>query len=362
MGAISFAASGTKGDFTLDIGFDVPADRVSVLFGPSGCGKTTVLRCIAGLEKLNGHVIVAGRAWQDDASSVFLPPHQRHAGYVFQEASLFQHLCVADNLEYGRKRRRPAHDNGLSVAEMAAMLDIAHLLDRKPGYLSGGERQRVAIGRALLSSPQLLLLDEPFTGLDRRIKKEIIERFLDIRKRLGIPALYVSHDMAEVAALADEMILMADGRKVSQGSPAEIFERVELQPATGRFEAGSLVVARVLAHDERYGLSRLELAGQAMFLPGVDAAVGEEVRLRIRARDVSLALTRPGDISIRNILVGQITEIVGEPDTAFAETVVDLGDVRIRARITRMAVDELRLAAGSKVHALIKSVSFDRRV
>ena len=362
MDRIAVAVSGGKGDFRLDMAFDTPANGVSVLFGPSGCGKTTILRCIAGLERMPGNVMVAGQVWQDDSKGVFLPPHHRAAGYVFQEASLFAHLNVRENLEFGRKRRMAQPAQGPSVDEMAGLLGIAHLCNRKPKHLSGGERQRVAIGRALLSAPRLLLMDEPFTGLDRQIKKETISLFLDLRKRLGIPALYVSHDMAEVAALADVMIVMADGSKVTQGLPSEIFEKVELQSATGRFEAGTLVVATVSDKDSQYDLTRLDLSGQALFLPGVDAAVGEKVRLRIRARDVSLALGRPTGISIRNMLSGQITEVVAEADTAFAETVVDIGGSRIRARITRMAVDELGLVPGKEVYALVKSVSFDRRV
>ena len=362
MDAVNVAVSGSRGRFHLDMAFEVPTNGVSVLFGPSGCGKTTILRCIAGLERMSGHVVVAGQSWQDDRRGLFLPPHLRQAGYVFQEASLFAHLNVRQNLEFGYKRRRASLTGGPSVDEMAGMLGIAHLVGRSPHNLSGGERQRVAIGRALLSAPRLLLMDEPFTGLDRQIKKEIIALFLQLRGRLAIPTLYVTHDMAEVAALADEMIVMADGRKIIQGPPSRVFERVDLQSATGRFEAGTLVVARMLERDIRYDLTRLELSGQDLFLTGVEAEIGEDVRLRIRARDVSLATERPTGISIRNILTGVIAEILVEPDTAFAETVVDIGGSRIRARITRMAVDELGLSIGSRVFALIKSVSFDRRV
>ena len=351
-----------RNGFSLDIDFTAPLQGITALFGPSGCGKTSLLRCIAGLNRLPGHLLVGGEAWQDEARGVYLPPHRRAVGYVFQEASLFPHLSVAKNLLYGAKRAGTETRNGApSFDDIVALLGIDHLLERAPEALSGGERQRVALGRALLSRPRVLLMDEPLSALDRMTKEEILPYFEALPQALGLPILYVSHDIAEVSRLADRMVLIAKGRKVAEGPLQALLERLDLSPETGRFEAGVVVSARVAGHDPDFRMTRLELGGQPLSLPQAEVAVGEDVRLRIRARDVGLATQRPTGISFRNVLAGTIQEIVEEPETAFAETLVEVGGQRLRARLTREAVAELGLIPGTPVFALIKSVAFDRR-
>ncbi|MEM9958526.1 MAG: molybdenum ABC transporter ATP-binding protein [Neomegalonema sp.] len=375
VGEISAELSGRRGAFELDVAFTTPMRGVTALFGPSGCGKTTVLRCIAGLDPLRGRLQVGETVWQDTARGIFQQPHTREIGYVFQEASLFDHLSVGDNLMFGRrraeKRNGRSKTESLSSDEVIDLLGLEPLLDRDPYGLSGGERQRVAVGRALLSYPKVLLMDEPLSALDRRAKEEILPYFDALHQRLDIPILYVSHDPTEVARLADQIVLMGNGRIIATGPVSEVFERLDLGPATGRFEAGAVVSARVREHMAEDSLTRLCIladtsdglreTGQFLSLPSVNAAVGEDLRLRIRARDVALATRRPEGLSIRNVLSGHLTEIVEDPGTAFAETLVDIGGARLRARITRAAVRELRLQTGDPVFALVKTISFDGR-
>ena len=360
--AIDAAFAGRLGGFALDVAFRVPMRGITALFGPSGCGKTTVLRCLAGLQHLPGRLTLADETWQDSARGIFLKPYRRPVGYVFQEASLFEHLAVRGNLTYGA--RRAAHDGSgpsLDFDQVVELLGIAPLLDRAPAALSGGERQRVAIGRALLSRPRLLLMDEPLSALDRATKDEILPYLETLHDSLAIPILYVSHDISEVARLADRIVVLARGRVVTEGPVTSILERLDLHPAMGRFEAGVVLTVRVTRHEQGFQLTHLDHNGQELVMPMTDTPVGGELRLRIRARDVSLATVRPTGISIRNILSGTVAEIVEEPDTAFAETLVDIGGARIRSRVTRASVAELGLAVGKPVYALIKSITFERR-
>lgn len=350
--------AGAVGGFRLQASFRFPARGVTALFGPSGSGKTTILRCIAGLQRLRGRFLIGGETWQDDARGVFLRPHRRRLGYVFQEASLFPHLSVRGNLLYGARRAgRPAP---LTYDAVVEMMGLGRLLERAPGALSGGERQRVAVGRALLSQPRLLLMDEPLSALDQSAREEIIACFEALHRELSIPMLYVSHDLAEVARLADHLVVLADGAKLAAGPVREILERLDLQPVAQRFEAGVVLDAQVAAHDARYHLSRLRHRRQIITVPLIDAPVGGRVRLRIRARDVALATRRPRAISIRNVLAGTVAALREQPGTAYAEALVDLGGGRLRARITRQAAAELELREGMRVYALIKSISFER--
>ncbi|GHD41381.1 hypothetical protein GCM10017083_05740 [Thalassobaculum fulvum] len=359
---IDAAFTGRLGQFQLDVGFQVPMRGITALFGPSGCGKTTILRCMAGLQRLPGRLALGAETWQDCGRGVFLQPHRRPVGYVFQEASLFDHLSVRRNLTYGARRARDG-DGGaaLDFGQVVELLGIGALLDRAPAALSGGERQRVAVGRALLSRPRLLLMDEPLSALDRSTKDEILPYLEALHDSLAIPIIYVSHDISEVARLADRIVVLARGRVVTEGPVAAILERLDLHPAMGRFEAGVVLTVRVVRHDAEFYLTHLEHAGQELVMPMTDAAPGSDIRLRIRARDVSLATERPTGISIRNILSGTVAEIVEEPDTAFAETLVDIGGARIRSRVTRASVAELGLEVGKPVYALIKSITFERR-
>jgi molybdate transport system ATP-binding protein len=339
----------------------LPLDGIMGLFGPSGHGKSTLLRIVAGLERgSRGRIAQGGEIWQDDARGLFVPPHRRGIGYVFQDARLFPHLSVRGNLRFA-ERRAPAAGPGLGFGHIADMLDLAPLLPRRAWTLSGGERQRVALGRALLTAPRLLLLDEPLSALDLRRKAEIIPYIERLRDELAVPIIYVTHSLDELSRLVRNVALMSEGRIVAVGPLQETMARLDLQPMTGRFEAGSVLEARVRGHDPRYALTLLEVAGQALRMPRIDAAPGSTVRLRVRARDVAIALSPPGGISIRNVMAGRIAAVEVEPG-AFAEVAINLGGPLLRARITREAVDELALAPGRPVFALVKSVALDRRL
>lgn len=360
-GVIAAAFAGRLGAFALNVAFEAPARGITALFGPSGCGKTTLLRCTAGLTRLPGRLTVDGEVWQDEDAGIFKKPHQRAIGYVFQEASLFPHLSVRKNLLYGAKRARDDGPVVVSFDDVVAILGLGPLLERGPRDLSGGERQRVAVGRALLSRPRLLLMDEPLASLDSGSKEEILPYLETLHQNLATPILYVSHDIGEVARLADRMVVLAEGRKVGEGPVESTLERLDLQPATGRFEAGVVLTARVTGHDMKYQLTQVEHGGQTIALPLIDTPVGSAVRLRIRARDVALAVERPSGISIRNILHGTVTAIAAEENSAYAEILVDIGGAGVRARITRASVEGLGLHRGKAVFVLVKSIAFDRR-
>jgi molybdate transport system ATP-binding protein len=350
------------GDFELQVDHRMPLAGIVGLFGPSGCGKSTLLRIISGLERgAAGHIRFGDEVWQDASQGIFVPPHKRGVGYVFQDARLFPHLTVAGNLRYAEKRSRHV-DSEIDIDGVAAALDLGPLLARYPQSLSGGERQRVAIGRTLLTRPRLLLMDEPLAALDIKRKAEILPYIERLPQAFRVPLIYVTHSLDEVTRLAERMLVIASGRKVSYGPVAETLQRLDLQPIGGHFEAGVALTARVTRHDLKYHLTHLDLCGKEIVMPMADVAIGSDVRLRIRARDVALATKAPEDISIRNTLPGTIAEIVEEPETAFAETLVDIGGAKIRARITRSAVAALGLTPGKPVFALFKSISFDRRV
>ncbi len=348
------------GDFTLHSAIDMALSGTTALFGPSGGGKSTFLRIIAGLEtRATGHVGFGGEVWVDSASGIFIPAHRRSVGFVFQDGRLFAHLTVDGNLRYAERR-----SDGGAIGRDAVVeaLDLGPLLSRRPDTLSGGERQRVALGRTLLTQPRLLLLDEPLSALDMVRKADILPYLRDVPKIFDIPALYVSHAIEEVVQLADTMIVLADGHVRAIGPTTEMLERVDLQTITGRFEAGALLQAVVTAQDDAYRLTRLDLEGQALAMPMLPALrPGDAVRLRVRARDVSLALERPTGISTRNLLNGIVDDVAAEAETAFAEVAVAIGGQRLRARVTREAVDMLELVPGKAVCTLIKSASFDRR-
>jgi len=347
-------------DFSLEFSHVFRLHGITALFGPSGCGKSTLLRVIAGLERrAAGRVAYGAELWQGGRRMV--PTHRRGVGYVFQDTRLFPHLDVAGNLRYA-ERRAPPEKGGFSRDDVIQALDLAPLLARRPQLLSGGERQRVAIGRSLLSRPRLLLMDEPLAALDARRKGDLMGHIARLPRMFGLPVLYVTHAIDEVTRLADDIVALSDGRLLAAGEVAATLERLDLPPVSGRFEAGSVIEAIVRDYDREYLLTRLDVAGQTLVMPGTSVPPGARLRLRVRARDVSLALSRPHDISIRNILSGRLTEIRAERDTAFAEVLVDIGaGQHLRARLTRASVADLGLAPGVAVFALIKSVAFDRR-
>ena len=347
--------------FSLAVTDKMSLDGITALFGPSGCGKSTLLRIISGLETgARGHIRFGEETWLDSAAGLFVPPHRRGVGYMFQDTQLFPHLSVAGNLRYAERRSRVV-GGPIDYAGVVRALDLAPLLDRRPRSLSGGERQRVAIGRTLLTRPRLLLMDEPLAALDVRRKGEILPYIEQLPQVFGVPVIYVTHAVEEVAHLASRVIVLSAGRKIADSNVAEMLERLDLQDVTGRFEAGVVLTAQVIEHDMHYRLTYLSHGAQRIVMPMVRAPPGRDVRIRIRARDVALATQRPQGTSVRNILAGILTEIVEEPDTAFAETLVDIGGANIRARVTRAAIAELELVPGAPVFAMIKSVAFDRR-
>ena len=318
------------------------------------------LRMIAGLEPACvGRIAVDGVAWLDTAAGTRVPAHKRGAGVVFQDARLFRHLDVSGNLDYAAKRGFGAGEPQ-SRGQVIDALDLGGLLARRVGGLSGGERQRVAIGRAILARPRLLLMDEPLSALDLPRRAEIMGYIEALPALFGIPIIYVTHAIDEVARLAQSLALMSSGKIVAAGPVQEMLARLDLPPLTGRFEAGVVLEGVVDEHDEVFSLTSLDIGGQPLVVPALDLPKGEAVRLRVRARDVAIALSAPKDISTRNALKASIAEVVLEEGTAYAEIRLSVGDQDVRARITRKAVAELGLKAGQEVFALVKSVSMSR--
>ena len=347
---------------TIDFDEVISLTGITALFGPSGSGKTSLLRVIAGLERrYTGSVSFNGTTWADSSTGQFTLPHKRPVGMVFQHDRLFPHLSVASNLKYADKR---SPNRCITYTKVVEVLDLLTLLDQSPDTLSGGEKQRVALGRTLLTQPELLLLDEPLSALDIRRKAELLPFLEKIPREFDIPTIFVSHAIDEVARLADEVILLSDkGRVSTRGPIPEIFETQAMHDFTGRFEAGSFMEVSITKHDTDFYLTTLDLEGQPLHMPMINTlSIGDRIRLRIRSRDVAIATKRPDGISIRNALEATISEIKPEAETAFAEVVLNVGEQSIRARITRAAVSDLKLSVGALVFVLIKSVSFDRRV
>lgn len=343
--------------FLLDVDLALPASGVTALFGPSGSGKTTLLRCVAGLEQApQARVVVAGETWQDTERGVFLPTWQRPLGYVFQEASLFDHLDVRANLAFGRKRLRNAAPETFDFDALVALLGIGHLLARKPHQLSGGERQRVAIARALATQPRILLLDEPLAALDFARRQEILPWLERLGEELSIPMLYVTHSGDEVARLADHLVLLDEGQVRAAGPLAETLARVDL-PAVPGEEAGALLHATISERDARWQLAQVRFEGGALWIADAGLEIGHAVRVRVLARDVSLALAPPDRSSIQNVLACTVRAIA--PGAHGSQALVQLacGDTLLLARITARAVDALALSEGSPVWAQVKSAA-----
>src|SRR5262245_1756763 len=355
---INIRFEGTLGKFQLNVVVDVPMHGITALFGPSGSGKTTVLRCIAGLTRLPGQLIVGSQVWQSE--TVFLPPHHRPIGYVFQEASLFAHLSVRENLTYGRDRAlKSGASEEIRFDDVIGLMDLGRLLDRTTAVLSGGERQRVAIGRALLSQPRLLLMDEPLSALDRRSKEEILPYFEALHDTLSIPILYVSHDISEVERLADVLVLLDHGSVVASGPIADVLAEGSLSIASTP-EAATVVEGVVKAFDSRYGLTELEVDNQALFVPGRIGVIGKTRRVRIAAADVSLSPDRPSRTSILNVLPVRV-KAVHQISEAQVNVVVSIGHhddgTKLLARISMRALHTLDFTTGQDIYAQIKAVS-----
>jgi molybdate transport system ATP-binding protein len=360
---IRVAFNGSLGRFELDAAFTAPARGITALFGPSGCGKTTVLRAIAGLQHLpEGYCAVDGDVWQDGAS--FRPAYRRPIGYVFQEASLFPHLSVRGNLRYGTRGASVTNEQEeIDFDEVVDLLGLTKLLARSPRNLSGGERQRVAVGRALLSRPKLLLMDEPLSALDRLTKEEILPFLERLHDRLSLPVLYVSHDITEVERLADHLVLMEAGRVVAAGPLNELQSDPSLPLATARDAAVSLD-AVVEGYDGAYGLMTLAVRGGRFLIPAPPDIIGNRHRLRVFAGDVSLARVPSQSSTILNDLPARILSTT-RPREHEIVVVLGLGTEgtgeRLLARVTRRSWDELELAEGMLVHAQVKGVALVQR-
>lgn len=353
-------------EFELEVREELPARGVTAVFGRSGSGKTTLLRSIAGFERGEGCIQLGASTWLDSARNLFVPTHQRGIGYMFQDARLFPHLDVTGNLSYAQ-RRSESQPQVVGFADVVDILALGDLLARYPEHLSGGEAQRVALGRTLLTQPRLLLLDEPLAALDDEHKAELLPYLDALVQEFALPMLYVSHDVEEVARLAGTMLVLTEGKVTALGASATLFERLDLQEVSGRFDASVLLDAQVVSHDAHWQLSELRVAGQSISVPmRANLQDGQIVRLRIRARDVALANQPPAGLSIRNVLAGRVQELVADPGSPYADLLIELTPTeasatgaRLRSRVTRAAVDDLNLGVGSAVFALVKSVTFD---
>lgn len=346
------------GAFSLDVNFSVQVPGVTALFGPSGSGKSTVLSIVAGLLRPQaGRVALGGSVLLDSAAGVDVAAERRRCAVVFQDAKLLPHLSVETNLRYGA-RRAPRDATGPKFAEVVELLGIAPLLRRRPRALSGGERQRVALGRALLARPRLLLMDEPLAALDDARKLEILGFLERLRDVARIPVLYVTHALDEVDRLADTLVLMEAGRVLAAGPLEALAARTDLPALSGRRDAGAVLSCTVRAHDAARGLTCLAFPGAELQVPLRSEAAGARLRLRLRARDVTVATEAPHGVSSHNILPSTISAVA--PAGLYeAYVTLQVGPTPLLARLTRDSVAELGLIPGRAVFALVKSTAFD---
>ncbi len=344
-----------QGDFCLEAAFQGAESGVTALYGPSGAGKTSIVNMVAGLMRPDaGRIAINDLCLFDSKRKIDLPPEKRRIGYVFQDGRLLPHLSVASNLTYGMNRT-PMDRRFVAYDQVVDLLGIGHLLHRRPAKLSGGEKQRVAIGRALLTSPAMLLMDEPLASLDAARKAEVLPFIIKLGNEFAIPILYVSHAMDEILNLASHMVMMEQGRVLAQGDLQDLLSRGDLQPHFGRDESGAVISTVVEDPLDEHGLTRLRFGDQTLTVQPIQAASGAMVRVRIPAHQVAIALTEPAGTSFQNILCGEIREILN-PDACFVDVRLDVG-CNLWARITRQSCSELGLKSGQKVYALIKSVA-----
>ena len=346
------------GKFELGARFESDG-RLIALFGHSGSGKTSLINLIGGLTRPeSGRIAVDGRVLVDTQAGIFVPAHKRRIGYVFQDARLFPHMTVAQNLNYGRFFT-PARERYADAGAVVELLGIGHLLDRRPGRLSGGEKQRVAIGRALVASPKLILMDEPLASLDEARKAEIMPYIERLRDETGIPIVYVSHSLAEVARLATDIVALTEGKVAASGPAARVLPLLNLPGGGGEDGESALIELEMVEPDDGYGLSLLRSAGGGEWrLPHAGAPAGARLRARVRARDVMLARTKPHGISALNVLQARIASIATD-DGPQALVRLDHGGDELVARITRRSLEALGLAPGTQVFAIVKTVTFD---
>ncbi len=349
--------SRTLGSFDLAARFSA-GRGITALFGRSGVGKTMLVNMLAGLDRPDtGRISINGQVLFDGKANIDVAPEKRRLGYVFQESRLFPHMSVRGNLTYGMNLVA-ASERRVDFDTVVSLLDIAPLLERRPHNLSGGEKQRVAIGRALLASPRLVLMDEPLANLDAARRAEILPFIESLRDELDIPVVYVSHSMDEIVRLADTVVLMTKGRVAASGPVEEVLSRLDLRPLTGRYDAGAVLPAVVEAHESADKLTRLAVPGGPLFVAQLRLDVGTELRVRVRARDVTLSLEPQDGLSVLNQFQGVVAQIADD-DGPHVDVLVDIG-TPLWARITRRSAYRLQLAPGAHVHALIKSVAIDR--
>lgn len=345
------------GDFLLNVQTDVDLVGVTGLFGPSGSGKSTLLRVIAGFEPAaRGRVAMGGRDWLNSSSGLDVPPHERGAGLVFQDARLFGHLDVAGNLAFAASRN---NGRGPQLNDVVAALDLGPLLQRPVAVLSGGERQRVALGRTLLSNPQILLLDEPLAALDAARKRDILPYLESLQGRFALPTIYVSHQVDEIVRLADRVIVLGDGAIAESGPTSVVLNRMPRGPEL-EFELSAVLECRVVEHLHELQLLKIACGDQLMFVPGRRGlASGDRVLVRLRAGEVALATRKPRDISIRNVLRGSLRRVDENAAGPFAMAHIDVEGTTVYSQLTRQAAEELGLEPGMEVFALVKTASFD---
>lgn len=350
----------TQGAFRLQASFEA-GGGITALFGRSGSGKTTLINAIAGLVRPGrGRIVLDGTVLVDTAGDIFLRPHQRRAGYVFQEGRLFPHLSVRQNLLFGQWFSR-ASGSASSFGEVVELLGLSHLLARRPGALSGGEKQRVAIGRALLARPRILLMDEPLAALDEARKAELMPYLERLRDVARVPIVYVSHSVAEIARLAATVVVLEDGRMVAAGAATEVLGRLEIEALDVDGGGGAVLDAVVDGHDDQFALTMLKTAVGPLLVPRLALASGAAVRIQLRARDVMLSLAAPVDMSALNVLPGKVSSINGlRGDLGAVHVQMLCGEAMITARITRKSLATLGLAPGMACHAIIKGVSLAR--
>jgi molybdate transport system ATP-binding protein len=345
--------------FRLETQFEVEEGSITAIFGKSGAGKTSTINAIAGLTRPDVGVIQIGNTTLfDQHLRINLPIYKRQIGYVFQDDRLFPHMTVQNNLIYGIPKNRDVA-NSLNLTDITELLELAPLLERRPRTLSGGEKQRVAIGRALLSNPKLLLMDEPLASIDVQHRFEILPFIQRVREKTGITIIYVTHALEEVIFIADQIILLSEGQVTAQGTVEEIMGRLDLHPMTSRFDAGAVISAIYSGYDREFDLGELSFDGGTLRIAGLNAEIGIHLRAHIRARDVSLMLDKPKDTSVLNVFKGELIEIRHE-DGPQLDLLINIGTPLI-ARITRKSLNDLNLNIGSKVYAMIKAVAIDRK-
>ena len=342
----------------LDVSFDVAPGRVMALVGPSGSGKSTTLRAIAGLHyPSHGSVVCNGRTWFDTASSTAVPARQRRVGFVFQSYALFPHLTAAENVMESLTDR-PRSMRRAEALDYLSKVHLAGLEDRHPRELSGGQQQRVAVARALARRPEVMLLDEPFSAVDRATRLRLQVELAELRRDLSMPVVLVTHDLDEATRLADEVVVLSEGRVSASGPIEEVFARLDLGIAVGPHETGAILSVTVKAHEPQFALTSLAFGAATLVVPAIERDIGARIRIQVSARDVTLALKEPAEISIRNVIPAEVIDVTFE-DGAYAEVLLVASGQHLRSRITRKSAIELGLTPGRKVFALIKSIAVE---